>query len=67
MSDKKGKEISLTLKVDAAFRQAVRKVIQQAKQTNTPVVIWEENRIKEISSDQLEATISFIHPEDVRL
>jgi hypothetical protein len=54
MNDKNDKEISLTLKVDAAFRQAVRKVIQQARQTNTPVVIWEENRIKKISGDQLE-------------
>ena len=57
MNDKKAKEISLTLKIDAAFRQAVKKIIQQARQTNTPVVIWEENRIKEISCDQLEATI----------
>ena len=67
MNDKKAKEISLTLKIDAAFRQAVKKIIQQARQTNTPVVIWEENRIKEISCDQLDATMSFIHPEDVRL
>ena len=66
MNDKKGKEISLTLKVDAAFRQAVRKVIQQARQTNTPVVIWEENRIKKISGDQIEPSISFIHSDDVR-
>jgi hypothetical protein len=67
MNDSKDKEISLTLKVDAAFRQAVKKVIQKARQTNTPVVIWEENRVKKISSDQLEPSISFIHPEDVRL
>ena len=65
MNDKKSKEVSLTLKVDAAFRQAIRKVIQQAIQTNTPVVIWEENRIKKISGDQLEPSISFIHSEDV--
>jgi len=66
MNDKKTKDISLSSKANAAFRQAIKKVIQKARQTNTPVVIWEENRIKEIPGDQLEATIGATLPEDVR-
>jgi hypothetical protein len=57
MNDKNAKEIPLSSKADAAFQQAVKKVIQKARQTNTPVVIWEGNRIKKIPGDQLEATI----------
>ncbi|MCG2777947.1 MAG: hypothetical protein L6406_19940 [Desulfobacterales bacterium] len=66
MNDKKTKNIPLSSKADAAFRQAIKKVIQQARQTNTPVVIWEENRIKEIPCDQLEATMGSTQPKDVR-
>ena len=51
MNDDKTKEIPLSSKADAAFLQAARKVIQQARQTNTPVIIWEENRIKEINKE----------------
>jgi hypothetical protein len=66
MNDKKAKDSPLSSKADAAFRQAVKKVIQQARQTNTPVVIWEENRIKEIPGDQLGATIGSTQPVDER-
>ncbi len=66
MNDKKAKDIPLSSKADAAFRQAVKKVIQQARQTNTPVVIWEENRIKKIPGDQLEATMGSTQPENMR-
>jgi len=66
MNDKKAKNIPLSSKADAAFQQAAKKVIQQARQTNTPVVIWEENRIKEIPGDQIEATTGSTQPEDVR-
>ena len=66
MNDKKAKDIPLSSKADAAFRQAVKKVIQQARQTNTPVVTWEENRIKKIPGDQLEATMGSTQPENMR-
>jgi hypothetical protein len=66
MNDDKTKEIPLSSKADAAFLQAARKVIQQARQTNTPVIIWEENRIKEIPGDQLEATVDTPQMEDGR-
>ena len=66
MNGKKAKDIPLSSKADAAFRQAAKKVIQQARQTSTPVVIWEENRIKKIPGEQLEATTGSTHPEDVK-
>ena len=62
MNNDKTKKTPLSSKADAAFLQAARKVIQQARQTNTSVIIWEENRIKEISGDHLEATIGSIQP-----
>jgi hypothetical protein len=45
--------LSLSLKVDAAFKQASKKVIQRAKETSTPVVIWENGTIKEIPAQLL--------------
>ena len=67
MNDKKANDISLSSKADAAFQQAIKKVIQQARQTNTPVVIWEKNRIKEIPGDQVETTIGTAKTEDMRI
>jgi len=48
------KNESLSEKADAAFRQAASKVVQRAKQTDTPVVVWEEGHVKEVPADQLE-------------
>ena len=45
---------SLSWKADAAFRQASKKVIQRAKETATPVVVWEAGHIKEILPNQAE-------------
>jgi len=45
---------SLSSKADAAFRQAASKVVQRAKQTDTPVIVWEEGRVKEVPADQIE-------------
>ena len=67
MNDKKANDISLSSKADATFQQAIKKVIQQARQTNTPVVIWEKNRIKEIPGDQVETTIGTAKTEDMRI
>lgn len=53
MTEKK-EEMSMTAKADAAFRLAASEVIQRAKQTDTPIIVWEEGRIKEIPADQFE-------------
>jgi predicted ABC-type ATPase len=47
-------ESSLAWKADAAFQQAAYKVIQRAKQTGTPVVIWEDEQIKEVPPEEME-------------
>jgi NCAIR mutase (PurE)-related protein len=44
----------LSAKAEAAFEQAAQKVIQRAKQTGTPVVVWKEGHIEEIPSTQAE-------------
>lgn len=44
----------LTAKAEAAFRQAARKVIQTAKQTGTPVIVWQSGKVLEISPDRLD-------------
>jgi hypothetical protein len=38
----------LTKLADAAFRQAAKKVIKEAIQTNTPVIIWEDGQVKKV-------------------
>ena len=47
---------SLGDKANAAFRQAVSKVVQRAKQTGTPVVVWEEGHVKELPPDEITET-----------
>jgi protein-disulfide isomerase len=54
MNAKKEDESTLAWKADAAFRQAAYKVIQRAKQTGTPVVIWEDGEIKEVPPEEIE-------------
>jgi len=43
---------SLTAKADAAFRQAAAKVIRLARQTGTPVIVWDRDEIRAISPDE---------------
>ncbi len=49
---------TLTEKADAAFRQAMVKVIERARQTKTPVIVWEDGRVVEYSADEMEKRIS---------
>jgi hypothetical protein len=43
----------LTAKANAAFRLAVARVVQRARLTGTPVIVWEDGRIKAIPPEQL--------------
>jgi hypothetical protein len=45
--------LTLTEKADAAFRQVVIKVIERARQTGTPVIVWENGRVTARSIDDL--------------
>jgi phosphotransferase system IIA component len=41
-------------KVDGAIRQAAEKILEKAKQTHTPLVIWEDDQIKEVPPEKME-------------
>ncbi len=56
-------EAELTLRAEAAFRQAARSVIRVARQTGTPIVIWKDGRVQEIPADRLDA-LDPIRPQD---
>jgi hypothetical protein len=56
MSDKTTE--SLTEKANAAFRLASLDVIKRARQTGTPVIVWEEGRMVERTPDEMEQKLS---------
>ena len=45
---KKKTDQPLTKLADAAFKKAARKVMELAETTGTPVIVWEEDDIKEV-------------------
>lgn len=45
---------SLSDKADAAFRQAAVRIVERARRTGTPVVIWEDGQVKKVSADLIE-------------
>jgi hypothetical protein len=48
---------SLTQLANAAARKAAIKVIERAKQTNTPIIIWEEGGVKAVPAEVMEARL----------
>lgn len=44
---------SLTEKAHAAFRQTAVKVIERAKQTGTPVIVWENGQVAIVATGWL--------------
>ena len=48
----------LTEKANAAFRQAAAKVVERARQTGTPVIVWEKGQVAEHSAEELEGSDS---------
>ena len=67
MNDEKEEKAGLLAsKVDAAFRQAAQKAIQVALQTGTPIVVWEQGRVKEIPAERLEQPRLATKNEEVR-
>ena len=56
MSEEKDQRAGLSSKADAAFRLAAKKVIERARQTGTPVVVWEQGHVKEMPAEQFEIT-----------
>ena len=64
MNEKKVQDIPLSSKADAAFRLAAKKVIQRARQTGIPVVVWEQGYIKEIPGEQFEIATAAMELRD---
>lgn len=56
---------TLTEKADAAFRQVVIRVIERARQTGTPVIVWENSRVTARSIDDLTTTPGRVEAGDV--
>lgn len=52
-----GKTLSLSDQAEAAFQQASLKVIRQAKESGTPIIVWMNGHITEIPSKQAQRTI----------
>ena len=44
---------SMLDKANAAFEQATTKIVERAKQTCTPVVVWEDDHVSELSPEQI--------------
>jgi hypothetical protein len=49
---------SLTDKADAAFRQVAVQVIKRARQTGTPVIVWEDGRMVDRTPDEMEQKLA---------
>ena len=45
---KKSTKQPLTKLADAAFEQAAQKVIERAEESGTPVIVWEDESVKEV-------------------
>ena len=48
---KKRSDQPLTKLADAAFEQAARKVIERAKATGTPVIVWKDAAVREVEPE----------------
>ena len=66
MNEKQVQDMPLSSKADAAFRQAAKKIIQRARQTGTPVVVWEQGHIKEIPGEEFEITMAAMELREPR-
>jgi hypothetical protein len=53
----KAKVQSLTRLAQAAFRMTAARVIQRAKQTNTPVIVWEDGCVKAVPAEIMETRL----------
>ena len=46
---------SITEKAQAAFQEVRESVIERARQTKTPIIIYADNRIQSLTPEQFEA------------
>lgn len=64
MKRRKDHKPSLTNLANAAFEQACRKVLAQARQTGTPVVLWKDGRVEKVPVDEIELPTRDDRPTD---
>ncbi len=57
METRNNEKQELSLMADAAFQKAMRKVLQKAKLTNSPIVIWEDGQVKEVPPVVIESRL----------
>ncbi|MCF8037851.1 MAG: hypothetical protein K9K79_00905 [Desulfohalobiaceae bacterium] len=57
METKNNQKDALSSMADAAFQQAMRKVLQKAKLANSPIVIWEDGQVKEVAPGVMESRL----------
>lgn len=53
---KKITDETLTKLAEAAFEQASRKVVERAEQSGTPVIVWEDEAVKEVQPRKVHLT-----------
>ena len=59
---KKATDQPLTKLADAAFEQAAQHVIERARQSGTPVIVWEDEGVKEVEpQEKWKAKLSKAH------
>jgi hypothetical protein len=44
----------MLLEVQIAFKQVTLKVIEKARQTNTPIIVWDNGKAISLSADEAE-------------
>lgn len=44
---------SMSDKANAAFEQATTKIVERARQTGTPIVVWVDDHVAEVSPEQV--------------
>ena len=44
----------MLLEVQIAFKQVTLKVIEKARQTNTPIIVWDNGKTVSLSADEAE-------------
>jgi hypothetical protein len=47
------KDGPLSARIEAAFRRVAEKVVERARQSGTPVVVWKDDRVTELVAEQI--------------
>jgi hypothetical protein len=47
------KEGPLSARIEAAFRRVAEKVVERARQSGTPVVVWKDDRVTELVAEKI--------------